>query len=261
MPTYLTGCTHFLSPRTVLYLWSIPECLAINATWPRWAYTDCLWLTWWNLHQTASTESEHLKDVLQTWRKPSPWWGDTLVFEVLSARYGCPHTITSYNDSAIMVAETKGERASHIGRNLTFGRIYVWSLDSKWRTWKLAVAGTSNRTWQFSPDKSLKRKKEKVVAAQPIEFELSFSPLTSMYDFYSFWMFEFGWRAKTISGRKVWWSRCSEGIAIILSRLLYRILTIMYMRINFNNPVQWVLYYRCESVRNVKAQLADPAVS
>ena len=38
----------------------------------------------------------------------------------------------------------------------------------------------------FPPDKSLKRKKEKVVAAQPIEFELSFSPLTSMYDFYSF---------------------------------------------------------------------------
>ena len=56
---------------------------------------------------------------------------------------------------------------------------------------KLAVAGTSNRTRQFFPRQVAEEKKEKVVAAQPIEFELSFSPLMSLHDFYFFWMFEF----------------------------------------------------------------------
>ena len=126
---------------------------------------------------------------------------------------------------------------------------------------KLAVAETSNRTWQFFPRQVADEEKEKVVAAQPVEFDLSFSPLMSLHYFYFFWMFEFGWRTKTISWSEVWRSRCGFGIANFLSGLPCRILTIMYMYISFNSPILWVLYYQRESVRNVKAQLADPTVS
>ena len=93
-------------------------------------------------------------------------------------------------------------------------------------TWKPAVAETFNRTWRFSPDKSLKKKK--VIAARSTLSRVRTFSLMLLLVF-NFRICKFDWRAKTISDGKFGVSDSTTWF-LILCGLHHMILTIvLYM--------------------------------
>ena len=136
---------------------------------------------------------------------------------------------------------------------------HVHSLDSKWGTWRnLRLWKLSTGLDNFSPDKSLKKKK-KVIAVQPISLHVqTFHGWHGVI--FIFWFFD------PIDERRRLFSDGKFGVNDSTSRFLIFVWAVLYdtflICVIIVTPVTTECFRnQCESFRNVKAQLDDPAVS
>jgi hypothetical protein len=155
-------------------------------------------------------------------------------------------------------AVTEGERASHFGRKLTFEMkpcllTWLWVGDVK-----LTIANLSTWLDIFPPTSCGKRK------------ELLQDPLCHMSTFIHwcfvvwtlFSCFDLFGEQRCFQTESLAWTTRQFDLWFPFSEMLCRIWIIIFIRVETALRIYTgSFYYQCESVRNVKAQLADPAVS
>ena len=177
-------------------------------------------------------------------------------FEELWFSFSRSHFVFSHPNS---FSPPWGKEQATMVEMWPWNKRYVRSLDSKWGTWKTCGCGNFQPDLTFFPPTSRWRKK-KVIAAQSILSHVRIFHWRCCVIFI-FQILRLDWRAMMFSDGKFGASDSATWFEIFVWAALFDTDYCFYI-CDIGNPIFIECFcYQCESVRNVKAQLADPAVS